>query len=103
MTVSTITRTLLAVAVGSAVVCTSALAAGEPKNQAPFTLPSGIERAATGAVAPTHSTRSSVSVTTADSKNQIPFTGSLGMGQTAKGLISLTAGDAKNQLPFTRR
>ena len=103
MTVSTITRTLLAAAFGSAILCTSALAAGEPKNQAPFTLPSGVERSETATVGPTHSARFSVSVTTADSKNELPFTGSLGMGQTAKALITLTAGDSKNQFPFTRR
>jgi hypothetical protein len=103
MTVNTITRMLLAVALGSAVFCTSALAAGEPKSQAPFTLPAGAERSATATVTPTHSSRYSVGVTTADAKGQLPFTGSLGLGATARALILPTAGDSKNQLPFTRR
>jgi hypothetical protein len=110
MTVTTTIRTLFAVVVGGTALASSALAAGEPKSQLPFTQPLGTERSATAAVGPKHISRSSISVATADAKFQIPFTALLGsrrtsnleLGREHASSTSVTSGDSKSQLPFTR-
>jgi len=72
----------------------SALAAGEPKNEAPFTR-AAVSRSLARQLAPSHVASSLV--IRGEAKNQAPFTG-------LHVTVALSGnGEAKNESPFTRR
>jgi len=87
------TGAAVAVVAGVAAV-PSALAGGEPKNEAPFTR-AAVSRSLTQQLAPSHV--ASALVIRGETKNQAPFTG-LHVTVVLSG-----QGEAKNETPFTRR
>jgi hypothetical protein len=74
MTVTTTIRTFLALCASTCVLASSAVAAGEPKNELPFTRAIGIERAATAVTAARHHSSLTVDGGLGEAKNQLPFT-----------------------------
>jgi hypothetical protein len=73
MTITTTIRTLLMVTATAAVLASTALAAGEPKNELPFTRISGAAHVATLALEAKHAT-SRAHAPVAEAKNVLPFT-----------------------------
>ena len=89
------TGTLLIITTAIALV-PSALAGGEPKNQAPFTnAVSG--RALAQDIKVKHAT--AAQVVSGERKNQAPFT----VRVSSSGAGMVISGERKNQLPFTRK
>ena len=74
MTVTATIRTFFAVCLASSVLASSALAAGEPKNELPFTHAIGVESATTLVFGVKHATALSVHASTGEAKNSLPFT-----------------------------
>ena len=102
----TITPKLYAVLAGLVVACgltPFALAAGEPKNQVPFTRTVSVDRT----VAQAHlSPSGQASAAVGEPKNQRPFTRAVGgdayrVGQQAAG-IGAALGEPKNERPFNQ-
>ena len=108
MTVTTITRTFLAVAIAAGALASSALGAGEPKNQAPFTRSVGQTAAPSVAAAIGHVSGKSA---LGEPKNQAPFTRIAGTGTRIAILATVKhssgtlvqVGEPKNEAPFTSR
>jgi len=78
----------------AAVISASALAAGEPKNDVPFTQPT-TDRVVQAAGAP-----SAVAVGRGEAKNESPFTLRIGANSATGGPL-IGQGEQKNGLPFT--
>jgi hypothetical protein len=72
MTISTTIQTFAATAAVALTLTSSALAAGEPKNELPFTRPVGAQHPATLTASYRHTTHSLAQV--GEPKNQLPFT-----------------------------
>jgi hypothetical protein len=94
MTITTTIRVTLATLLVACGFATAALAAGEPKNDYPFTRHVATER--TPALA--QSTAQTAGVA-GEPKNEWPFTRSAG-GASAAALASPALGEAKNDVPF---
>jgi len=74
MTVTTTIRMLAAVVLAARALASSGLAAGEPKNEYPFTAMIGSERAGTVVLGLKHVASHSSRPAAGESKNTLPFT-----------------------------